>query len=132
MCVVHESVQARELKIVPLKESLDHFPYAATTDFLAKMQHYSSLFAAQYRGKTKSSTIIALTHGLVAFLKTFFLKRGFLVGSRGLEISVYNGVTAFYKYLLLRDFNQAFVAAQLNSRVRSRSSSSVMAVGDTP
>ena len=97
--MVHESLE--ESKTILLKHPLFHTPYRSTEEFLAKMQHYSSLFAEQYKGKRKSSFKKALGHGFFAFFKSYLLKRGFLDGKEGFIISLYNANTAFYKYLKL-------------------------------
>jgi hypothetical protein len=70
------------------------------------MQVYSSLFAEQNKGKKKSCFTRALLHGWHAFLKSFFLKRGFLAGKEGFIISSYQAQTAFYKYLKLAELNK--------------------------
>ncbi len=105
---VHESVADKHLEIIDLKSPLIHTPYRSTADFLAKMQHYSTLFAKENQTKKKSSLTKAIGHGLFAFLKSYFLKRGFLCGREGFIISLYNGNTAFYKYLKLaeKDFSK--------------------------
>lgn len=97
---VHESVRAK--KTIALQHPLIHYSYDSISDFLNKMQSYSTLFAKQNAGK-KSSTLKALLHGWGAFLKSYLLKRGFLDGSEGFIISMYNGHTAFYKYLKLAE-----------------------------
>lgn len=98
--LVHEKIERKDLKIVKLKGTLTHTPYHEMNDFLDKMQHYSTLFAVQNSGK-KSSIFKALLHSWAAFLKSYFFKKGFLGGKEGLIISIYNGHTAFYKYLKL-------------------------------
>lgn len=103
---VHESLTVGNLKVVRLSFPLIHTPYRSTTEFLAKMQHYSTLFAKQNQGKKKSSLGKAIGHGLFAFLRSYLLKGGFLSGKEGFIISVYNGNTAFYKYLKLYDLNE--------------------------
>lgn len=103
---VHEGIITEGLKIVSLNSPLKHYSYACTSDFLAKMQHYSELFAEQNCGKKKSSLCSAITHGFFAFFKSYLLKKGFLGGYEGFVISLYNGNTAFYKYLKLREFNR--------------------------
>ena len=70
------------------------------------MQLYSSLFAEQYQHKKSSSLTKALLHAFFAFFKNYILKKGFLGGEEGLIISLYNGHTAFYKYLKLWERNQ--------------------------
>lgn len=104
--LVHEAVDAALLKNVPLSSPLRHFSYADVNDFLQKMQTYSSLFAVQNRGKKSSSLTKAIGHGLFTFFKSYILKRGFMGGEEGFEISLYNANTAFYKYLKLAEANR--------------------------
>jgi glycosyltransferase involved in cell wall biosynthesis len=98
---VHEGILTKNLKIHLLQYPLKHTPYHSISDFLRKMEHYSTLFAEEKAGKKHSSPKTALLHGLSAFFKSYFLKRGFLGGYEGLLISLYNGHTAYYKYLKL-------------------------------
>lgn len=103
---VHEKIIATNLKVVPLSSPMTHTPYRCIEDFLTKMQTYSTLFAQQNGGKKTSSIGKAIFHGSFAFLKSYFLKKGFLAGKEGLIISLYNGHTAFYKYLKLSEIRQ--------------------------
>jgi glycosyltransferase involved in cell wall biosynthesis len=105
---VHESLITEGLKRVCLKGHIQHYPYETISDFLSKMQYYSTLFAKQYQGKKKSSLWHAIGHGLFAFFKSYILKRGFMSGSDGFIISLYNGHTAYYKYLKLQEMNDLF------------------------
>lgn len=98
---VHESIIVEGMRHVPLKGAIEHYSYDSTAEFLSKMQSYSDLFASQNMGKKSSSLSKAISHGLFAFFKSYFLKRGFMGGYEGFVISVYNGNTAFYKYLKL-------------------------------
>jgi len=104
--MVHEGVITKGLKVKTLSSPVRHYPYASISDFLIKMDRYSTLFAKQYQNKRRSSPLIALTHGAAAFFKSYLLKRGFLGGFEGLLISAYNGHTAFYKYLKLYEANK--------------------------
>lgn len=103
---VHECIDARHLKEVRLHSPLRHYSYHDVSEFLHKMQIYSSLFALQNQGKKRASLSKAVLHGGYAFLKSYLLKRGFLGGKEGFEISFYNANTAFYKYLKLAEANQ--------------------------
>lgn len=96
---VHESLIADQ--VVRLKGPLIHTPYRSTAEFLHKMQHYSTLFAEQNKGK--SSFGKAVLHGFFAFFRSYFLKKGWRCGAEGFVISMYNGNTAFYKYLKLAE-----------------------------
>lgn len=97
---VHEYLVAENP--IRLRGPILHTPYRTTGQFLQKMQHYSALFAEQNKGK-KSSFSKALLHGFFAFFRSYFLKKGWLCGSEGFIISVYNGNSAFYKYLKLAE-----------------------------
>jgi len=103
---VHEKVLKEDLNVVKLKNYIYHTSYHTISDFIEKMQRYSSLFAIQNAGKKKSSFKKALIHGFFAFFKSYFLKRGFLMGKEGFVISSYNANTAFYKYMKLLELNQ--------------------------
>lgn len=103
---VHESILLDGVKEVPLSVSFMHYSYATISDFLAKMQSYSDLFAKQNQGKKSSSVFKAISHGFFTFFKCYFIKRGFLGGREGFIISAYNGHTAFYKYLKLAEANK--------------------------
>ncbi|MGE0670374.1 MAG: glycosyltransferase family 2 protein [Parachlamydiales bacterium] len=103
---VHEKIVASHLQVVELDSPLLHTPYRNMGDFLSKMQTYSTLFAEQNRQKKSSSVWKAILHGWQAFIKSYFFKRGFLGGKEGFIISIYNGHTAFYKYLKLMEANE--------------------------
>lgn len=99
---VHEKIVLQEgMHDVKLRSFLLHYPYHTLEDFLVKMNRYSTLFAQQNRGKRSASLGKAIFHGLWSFLRSYFLKKGFLDGCEGWIISVYNGQTAYYKYLKL-------------------------------
>lgn len=103
---VHEQVIIEGMEHVLLKNPIKHYSYASIEDFLAKMQHYSDLFAMQNKGKKSSSPLKAFLHGIFAFIRSYFIKTGFLGGYEGFLISSYNGHTAFYKYMKLYEANK--------------------------
>lgn len=103
---VHEGVIRQGLKEITLCHPVHHFPYSSISDFLVKMERYSTLFAEQNTGQKKSSPLIAFAHGAAAFFKSFLLKKGFMGGYEGFLISAYNGHTALYKYLKLYHANK--------------------------
>lgn len=98
---VHERILTDNLKEVSLKSPVKHYSYRSISDFLQKMETYSSLYAEQNQTKKSSSLTKAILHGGFAFIKSYIIKRGFLGGKEGYIISLYNAQTAFYKYLKL-------------------------------
>lgn len=105
---VHEKVLREKMRVIPLQYTIKHTPYRTISDFLTKMQKYSTLFAEQNRGKKKSSFLKAASHGISAFIKSYIFKRGIFGGKEGFIISLYNSQTAYYKYLKLAELNQKF------------------------
>ncbi|MDF2549490.1 MAG: glycosyl transferase family 2 protein [Chlamydiales bacterium] len=105
--LVHEGIICSELKVVPLKGAVRHYPYQNVSDFLKKMETYSSLFAEQYQGQRKSSLWKAISHAVWTFCKCYLLKRGFLSGENGFFIALYNAHTAYYKYMKLLEKNRS-------------------------
>jgi glycosyltransferase involved in cell wall biosynthesis len=103
---VHETLNIENLRVITLKNPIYHTPYLNISDFLKKMDKYSSLFAFQNKNKKKSSLSKAIFHAFFTFFKCYLLKKGFLGGRIGFEISIYNANTAFYKYLKLIEYNK--------------------------
>lgn len=102
---VHEAVITDGMKVEKIDAPIIHYSYSCLSDFLNKMQSYSTLFAEQNCGKRESSPLKAISHAFYAFFKSYLLKRGFLGGYEGFIISAYNGHTAFYKYMKLYEAN---------------------------
>ena len=103
---VHESIKTEGLRVVKLKHKVIHYSYDNIEDFLRKLQFYSTLFAEQYVGEKKTSVYKAFSHGLFAFIKSYFIKKGFTQGYEGFVISSYNASVALYKYLKLYEYNK--------------------------
>jgi glycosyltransferase involved in cell wall biosynthesis len=86
-----------------LKSSLIHYSYPDIHDVLEKLDRYSSGHARdmQARGGKPASVPQALLHGVFAFVRTYFLRLGFLDGQHGLMLAVYNAEYTYYKYIKL-------------------------------
>ncbi|NGX57001.1 MAG: hypothetical protein K1060chlam5_01257 [Candidatus Anoxychlamydiales bacterium] len=103
---VHETIDSKNLNIKILKNPIKHTPYQNISDFLKKMDKYSTLFAKQNQNIKKASYFKAISHAIFTFFKCYILKKGFLGKGIGFEISIYNANTAFYKYLKLLEYNK--------------------------
>ncbi len=85
-----------------------HFSYRRLDDVLEKMNRYSSGSARDLEARGKNASLIsAIGHGLWAFIRTYFIKRGFLDGAEGFILAVVNAETSYYKHLKLA-FNKKF------------------------
>lgn len=99
--LVHESVQLQGSS-ARAQNPLLHYSYRDFDDVLSKLNNYSSAAATmlQRRGK-KGSLAQAVLHGLWAFIRTYFLRAGFLDGSEGFMLAVMNAENSYYRYIKL-------------------------------
>jgi len=102
---VHEFVIETGFDVLELEGEVRHYPYTTITDFIIKLDRYSTLFAEDKKGKKKSSPLKAFANGSFSFFKTYFLKRGFMDGYAGLIIAFSHMATNFYKYMKLYELN---------------------------
>lgn len=106
--LVHESVVVRGGAVGRLRGELEHRPYADISDHLRKIDSYTTLWARQAHAAGRSSTLLQVTAGAGwAFFRNYVLKRGFLLGSAGLLISVLNTHYTFVKLVKLRELAHA-------------------------
>ena len=99
--LVHESVQMQG-SAAQLQQPLLHYSYQDLEEVLTKLNHYSSAAATmlERRGKQGGLTT-AILHGLWAFVRTYFLRAGFLDGREGFMLAVMNAENSYYRYIKL-------------------------------
>lgn len=105
---VHEYIEEKSLKVIQLEGIVEHYPYNSMSDFIIKLDRYSTIFAHDNVGRKKSSPLKAILNAKFSFFKTYFLKRGFLDGYAGLAIAFSHMATNFYKYIKLYELNKEF------------------------
>jgi glycosyltransferase involved in cell wall biosynthesis len=100
--LVHEQVQLLSGKIGTLQNPLLHYSFTSLEEVLDKINHYSSASAHTLKDKGQPSSLKkAIVHGLWTFVRTYFLKRGFLDGREGFLLAVSNAEGTYYRYLKL-------------------------------
>jgi len=104
---VHESVRIQGEPGL-LRGEMHHYSYRSLSDYLRRLEVYSSLAAADYQGRgTTPNPFKLVTHPLATFLKSYLLKRGFLDGTPGLMIAVMGAVSVFFKYAKLYELKRS-------------------------
>ena len=104
---VHENIQVEGLSVKEFPGgSVLHFSYLSMSDFIEKVDRYSTLYAQSNKGKKTSSPAKAVLSGLYSFFRTYVLKKGFLDGHVGLLIAFSHMATNFYKYMKLYEVNR--------------------------
>lgn len=85
-----------------LREHMVHYSYRNLHEVIEKMNRYSSGSARDLSSKGKRSSLKkAVAHGIWAFIRTYFIKLGFLDGSEGFILAILNAENSYYKHLKL-------------------------------
>lgn len=107
--LVHEKLVMSDicLQIGRLQEPLLHYSYPNPDAYWQKLQRYSHDWAVQkYRNGKKTSIARAALSGLMAFIKSYFFRGGFLDGSMGFVVCMLQAQAAFGKYFELYWLNR--------------------------
>jgi len=95
---VHESVIV-EGGTAYLKNPLRHYTYRSVSDFMERMERYSTLAAKEIIKNSGRAGLISLViKPPFTFLKMYFLRLGFLDGTRGFMLAVLYSFYTFLKY----------------------------------
>lgn len=105
--LVHERlVLSTDRPVARLSGKLMHYSYEDFETVLRKLNAYSTAGAQQRHAAGKRGSFgVALSRGMWAFLRMYFLRRGFLDGRAGFMIAVFNAQTVYYRFLKLAHMN---------------------------
>ncbi|MCU5773528.1 glycosyltransferase family 2 protein [Erwiniaceae bacterium BAC15a-03b] len=105
---VHESLNARDAHVVPLRGDLLHLTCRDFSAFQRKQFAYAEAWAKQRHQQGKGCSVFSIfSHTISAFVKTLVLRAGFLDGKQGWILAVVNAQYTFNKYAALWALNQA-------------------------
>lgn len=103
---VHERLEVRGA-IGRLRSPLMHESIRDPAQALEKINHYSSESARMLADSGRRAGLAtAIGHGLWAFIRTYFLRLGFLDGREGVAMAIYNAEASYYRYLKLMYLNE--------------------------
>ena len=95
---VHESVTVQG-PVGYLRHPLTHYTYWSLTDFIKRMENYSTLAAKEIRQSAGHAGLFSLTvKPCATFLKMYVLRLGILDGKRGLILAILYSYYTFLKY----------------------------------
>lgn len=95
---VHERVVV-DGSVGYLRNPLVHYTYWSMSDFIKRMENYSTLSSLEIKKEGKRAGIFSLTIRPVGtFIKMYFLRGGFLDGKRGFILSILYSFYTFLKY----------------------------------
>jgi len=105
--LVHEQVLVDAIKPALLTEPLLHFSYPTPGHYWRKLEQYSQAWARQrYAQGQNTSMLRAFLAGVVAFLRSYLLRLGFLDGAMGFAVCTMQAQAAFGKYFELYCLNR--------------------------
>ena len=96
--LVHERIIINGV-VGRLKHSILHESFRDLDQLLDKMNHYSTAGAVMLGKKGRDATLTqAISHGLWAFFRSYFLRAGFLDGREGFMLAVSTAEGTYYRY----------------------------------
>lgn len=99
--IIHERVIVNG-KIKTLNHPLYHQPFENLEQSIQKMNDYTTLSAQmKFQQGKKGSIGKAILHGLWTFIRSYFLKCGFLDGKAGFLLAVATAEGSYYRYAKL-------------------------------
>jgi glycosyltransferase involved in cell wall biosynthesis len=104
--LVHERLVQSEGTCGKLTTPMLHYSYPTPASYWRKLDQYSQAWAKQrHQEGKKTSMMRAAMSGLVAFVRTYFVRLGFLDGAMGFAVCTMQAQSAFGKYFTLYCLN---------------------------
>lgn len=105
--LVHERVVLKHGVPIRLTSPLLHYSYPTPAHYWRKLEQYSQAWAEQRLARgLKASMLRAGLAGVVAFLRSYFFRLGFLDGAMGFAVCTMQAQAAFGKYFTLYCLNR--------------------------
>ncbi|MEK6692593.1 MAG: glycosyltransferase family 2 protein [Nitrospirota bacterium] len=98
---VHESVKI-DGKTGKLKNPLEHYTYSSLSEYIKRMDTYSTLAAREMVNDGKRTGIVSIiSRSLFTFFRMYVLQQGFREGMHGLLLAIFYSYYTFVKYAKL-------------------------------
>ena len=99
---IHESFHLTAGAPGRLNGEMEHYAYRDISHHIQKINTYTTLVAEQWRDEGRTTTPLHVAvHPVLAFLRNYVMRAGFLQGTTGLVISALNSYYVFLKFAKL-------------------------------
>jgi glycosyltransferase involved in cell wall biosynthesis len=96
---VHEKVTVNG-QVGYIQSPLEHYTYRKISDYVGKMENYSSLSAKEMSDKGLLASIMSMLFSpVVVFIKMYIIRQGFRDGIHGIVLAALYSIYTFLKYL---------------------------------
>jgi len=103
---VHEEVVVAG-PVGTLKTPLEHYSYRSVSEYVARMDRYARLAAAELaKAGRRPFPGELFVRPFFSFLHLYFIRRGFLEGTSGYVLAVLMSMYKFLKYYYLRELSR--------------------------
>ena len=101
--LVHESlIIPQGYPVLRLKGHIQHYSYRSIEHYISKANYYTTIGALELKAKGKKNYLFKMFFSPpFVFIKSYFLKAGFLDGLHGFVTALFNARTNFLKYAKL-------------------------------
>jgi glycosyltransferase involved in cell wall biosynthesis len=100
---VHEAIEV-DGPVGLLEHPVEHHTYQSVSDYIRRMERYSTLSAEEYFSKgRRTGSLGVVGRAAFTFFRMYVLERGFLDGYEGLLLAGLYGMYTFVKYAKLRE-----------------------------
>ncbi len=100
-------------KIAFIKGDILHYTMNNISDHLKQMDYFTEIMARDLHKAGKKSSYLKLFFSpVIKFVKSYFIRLGFLDGYYGLVISLNSAHASFLKYAKLKDFNKRGISGE--------------------
>lgn len=104
--LVHERLLV-EGEVGRLRSELIHLAFDSMEEVLRKMDQYSTAGAQRMHAQGRNATLAgAVLRGWWSFMRTYFLRLGFLDGREGFMLALSNAEGTYYRYAKLIQLNR--------------------------
>jgi glycosyltransferase involved in cell wall biosynthesis len=102
--LVHEKYDVKENNIGVVKSDLIHYTVQTISEFMTKVNQYSTLQALEKMNRKKIGYCSIVLRTIFAYFEVYILKAGFLDGITGVMVTNFHAITRMLTFMKIYEF----------------------------
>jgi hypothetical protein len=103
----HDRVELSTNKIQLIKSDILHYSFDSINSHLDTIKKFTDISAEEiYKKNKKITPLSAISHSMWSFIRSYFIKKGFMDGFLGLNVCLLSAAYTFIKYSKVIEKNQ--------------------------